>query len=217
MPEPIFDLTGRPMTYILPLNIKKRDFIRDPALVEDVAHDGLTDERDFRGQDTPEKDFHKIARQEKDCDVQEERELQEKLEKYCRFFAEGFQTDGLPSRQMEDFNTLHREWYDDLVFRRLRKDLKNAREETGPTKYRSWSVVQEYWDNVREELDIDDSELSESDLPIVGFETKALESSTPGAVVRDRGWQKPARFCPSSGRDLQLMEVRKMMACRKKS
>ncbi|EKD20334.1 hypothetical protein MBM_01016 [Drepanopeziza brunnea f. sp. 'multigermtubi' MB_m1] len=175
MSERPHDLTGRPLTLIPPLKIKRKCVIKDVASSEVIVQDDVSRqgsasassrELGERREISEEYEFQKMAEIEKRLElekrfeVEEELELQERLEKYCHFFTDEPPMDELPKRCIKDFERVHREWYDDLVFRRLRKDLKHAPEETGPTQYRSWAIVQEFWDDIRKSLSIEDSEFS---------------------------------------------------------
>ncbi|PVH67744.1 hypothetical protein DL98DRAFT_542925 [Cadophora sp. DSE1049] len=92
---------------------------------------------------------------ESEEDFQETNE--EKFERHRQFFQ------GVPlTRCLKECENEYQEWQDALLFDKLYNEVQYGLTETGPSKYRTQEVVRAYWDDVREQLSIDDSELSDS-------------------------------------------------------
>ncbi|KAG4430201.1 hypothetical protein IFR05_014319 [Cadophora sp. M221] len=135
--------------------------------------------------------------------------MEDKLERHRRFFQ------GEPlMRCLKGEEDRYRKWIDTLFYDNLYHEVQH-----GPRETRSQKAVRAYWKKVREKLTIDDSEIEiHPDLDTEVLYGNTHSSLQLGSVVKSsRGWKRPAHICLSSGKDLELQELRSLWIDRRKT
>ncbi|KAH9214346.1 hypothetical protein DL95DRAFT_523904 [Leptodontidium sp. 2 PMI_412] len=154
-----------------------------------------------------ERDKNSDNESESEEDLQEA--MEDKLERHRQFFQ------GEPlMRCLKGEEGRYRKWMDTLFYDNLYHEVQH-----GPQETRSQEVVRAYWKEVREKLKIDDSEIEiPSDLDTEALPEHTQSSSHLGPALKStRGWKRPAHLCLSSGKDLELQEIRHLWIDRKKN
>lgn len=140
---------------------------------------------------------------------------EEKLQRYRRFFQ------GVPlMRCLKECEDEYQGLQDTLLFDKLYNEVQYGLADTWPSKYRTQEFVRAYWDDVREQLNIDDSELYDPQQGPMSEDEEIPSDNNIGLITKSpgypSGWEKPARLDPSSGKDLALQEVRDLFTEKRK-
>ncbi|PVH89135.1 hypothetical protein DL98DRAFT_579847 [Cadophora sp. DSE1049] len=131
-----------------------------------------------------------------------EETMEQRLERHRQFFR------GKPlMRCLKEEEARYHEWMDALFYDNLCHEVQHKVHET-----RRQDVVREYWRYVHETLTVDDSEISDpSDFMTEsdhGHKGTVSTSHLDSVTRRSSGWKRPANTCLSSGKDLDLQNVR---------
>ncbi|KAK0102289.1 hypothetical protein ONS95_005912 [Cadophora gregata] len=163
--------------------------------------------------DSSESDYEKSDNgMESEVEEYIEETVEQKLQRHRRYF------EGEPlMRCLKEEEAHHLEWMDALFYDNLCHEVQHKVQET-----RRQDVVKEYWRNVHETLAIDDSEISDtSDLMTESEDDHGDRDTVVCSYMgfmrkRAAGWKRPSNICPSSGKDLDLQEVRDLLTGKKK-
>ncbi|XMA07851.1 hypothetical protein WAI453_000642 [Rhynchosporium graminicola] len=131
---------------------------------------------------------------------------EEKFERHRRFFQ------GEPlMRCLREEEDKYGNWMDTILFENLYHEVQYGLRDT-----RSQEEVREYWKEVRYKLRIDDSEIASSPDSFTENDTFSQIAPVVSRVLF-RGWKRPTNLCPTSGKDLELQEIRIFLVDRKTS
>ena len=159
-------------------------------------------------------DSSESENEESDTDPEPEEYLEETMEQRLERHRRYFQGETL-MRCLKDEESRYHEWMDALFYENLCHEVQHKVDET-----RRQDVVRAYWKNVKEKLAVDDSEISHSsDLSTdTELEHKNTISSSrfESLTTKSIGWRRPINMCSSSGKDLDLQNIRDFWTEKKK-